>query len=128
MEAQNNNRNCCQSCCKQALVKKNRTVYEKLILKATQYLCSLILFSSQYHLIGLKQQAKECLHSIRASLSFWLHMKNKYFNEHVILVIILIIIDISSTSCIAGYHFPLALANCCVQQPAEKQMHKKKIR
>ena len=51
-------------------------------------------------------------------------MKNKYFNEHVILI--LIIIDISSTSSIAGYHFALALANCRVQQRAEKkQIHKK---
>ena len=54
MEAQH----CSQRCCEQACVKKNRTMYEKLILKATQYLCSSILFSSPYHLIGLKQQAK----------------------------------------------------------------------
>ena len=33
----------------------------------------------------LNSKQKECLHSIRASLSFCLHMKNKYFNEHVIL-------------------------------------------
>ena len=121
MEAQNNC--CCQSCCKQACVKKNRTVYEKLILKATQQLRSLILFSSPYHLIGLKLQAKECRQSIRPSLSLCLHMKNKYFNEHVILI--LIIIDISSTSSITGYHFALALANCLVQQRAEKNKYTK---
>ena len=73
--------------------------------------------------MGLKQQALEHFQSIRASLSFCLHMKNKYFNKHVILI--LIIIDISSTSSIAGYHFVLALANCRVQQRAEKQTHKK---